>query len=72
MDRRLVAVDREGRTYPGFSAMGSDGDPRWVVDLIDAEFKLAPEVIKEYQVQFRPYEEKEIAGIALDPGPGGR
>ncbi len=72
MDRRLLAIDRDGGTHPGYSAMGSDGDPRWVVDLIDAEFHLPPEVIQEYQVQFRPYEEKTIAGIALDPRPAGR
>ena len=72
MDRRLLAIDRDGGTHPGYSAMGSDGDPRWVVDLIDAEFDLTPERIREYQVQFRPYEEKEILGIALDPRPAGR
>ena len=67
-DRRLVAVDRAGKVHVGAPTSGSDGDPRWVLDLIDAEFDLLPpERIKEYQVQFRPYEEVEIKGIALKP-----
>jgi hypothetical protein len=71
-DRRLVAIDREGRMHPGAPSSGSDGDPRWVVDLIDAEFPLPPDQIKEYQVQFRPFELAEIPGIALNPRPAGR
>jgi RNA polymerase sigma factor (sigma-70 family) len=72
-DRRLVAVDRDGKTHAAaVNAMGSDGDPRWVLDLIDAEFDLPPDQIKEFQVQFRPYEEAEIKGIALKPRPDGK
>ena len=51
---------------------GSDGDPRWVLDQIDAEFDLPPDQIKEFRVQFRPYEEAEIEGIALKPRPDGK
>jgi RNA polymerase sigma factor (sigma-70 family) len=70
-DRRLVAVDRDGKSYVGQSSMGSDGDPKWVLDLIDCEFPLPPDRIKEFQVQFRPYEEAEIRGIALKPRAAG-
>ena len=67
-DRRLVAVDRDGRPHPAASySAGSDGDKRWVIDLIDAEFPLPPDQIREYQVQFRPIEEAEIKDIALNP-----
>ncbi len=68
-DRRIVAVDRDGTEHPAVSySAGSDGDKRWVIDLIDGEFPLAPEQIKEYLVQFRPFEVAEIKGIALNPG----
>ena len=67
-DRRLVAVDLAGKLRPAvhYSA-GSDGDDKWVIDLIDGEFPLPPEQIKEYQVQFRPFEPAAIKGIALNP-----
>jgi RNA polymerase sigma factor (sigma-70 family) len=69
-DRRIVAVDRDGNPHPAFwNAIGSDGDKRWVIDLIDAEFSLPPEQIREFQVQFRPFEEAEIRDIALYPNP---
>jgi hypothetical protein len=71
-DRRLVAIDRDGTMYPGVPSSGSDGDPKWVVDLIDAEFPVPPDQIKEYQVQFRPFELAEITGIALNPRPAGK
>ncbi len=71
-DRRLVAVDRDGKSHPAVSySAGSDGDPRWVIDLIDGEFPLPPDQIKEYQVQFRPFEIAEIHGIALNPRSNG-
>ena len=69
-DRRLVAIDRDGKAHAAVSySLGSDGDKRWVIDLIDAEFSLPPEQIREYQVQFRPIEEAEIGAIALNPRP---
>jgi RNA polymerase sigma factor (sigma-70 family) len=69
-DRRIVAVDRDGNSHPAvhYSA-GSDGDPRWVIDIIDGEFDVPPDQIKEFQVQFRPIELAEIKCIALKPGP---
>jgi RNA polymerase sigma factor (sigma-70 family) len=70
-DRRLVAIDRTGMPNPAISySAGFDGDKKWAIDLIDGEFDLPPEQIREYQVQFRPFEEAEIKGIALNPRPG--
>ena len=71
-DRRIVAIDRDGKAHPAvrYSA-GSDGDKKWVIDIIDAEFPLPPDQIKEYQVQFRPFELAEIKDIALNPRPTG-
>ena len=69
-DRRLVAIDRDDMPHAADSySVGSDGDKKWVIDLIDAEFSLPPEQIKEYQVQFRPIEVAEIGAIALNPSP---
>jgi len=66
-DRRLVAVDHDGKAHPAVSySAGSDGDKRWVIDIIDGEFSLPPDQIREYQVQFRPFEEAEIKDIALN------
>jgi RNA polymerase sigma factor (sigma-70 family) len=67
-DRRLVAIDRAGRVHPAVAYSGaSDGDKKWVIDLIDGEFDLAPDQIKEFQVQFRPIEQTLIKDIALNP-----
>jgi hypothetical protein len=71
-DRRLVAVDRDGKIHASIYSSGSDGDPSRVLDLIDAEFPLPPDQIKEYHVQFRPFEQTEIKDIALNPHPAGR
>jgi RNA polymerase sigma factor (sigma-70 family) len=72
-DRRIVAVDRAGESHPAIHySAGSDGDPRWVIDIIDGEFDLPPDQIKEFQVQFRPIELVDIKGIALRPSPGSR
>ena len=54
-----------------WNSIGSDGDKKWVIDLIDAEFSLPPDQIREYQVQFRPFEEAEIKDIALNLRPAG-
>lgn len=70
-DRRLVAVDLDGKLHPAVSySAGFDGDQKWAIDLIDGEFDLPPDQIREYQVQFRPIEKAEIKGIALNPRPG--
>ncbi|MDR3622848.1 MAG: RNA polymerase sigma factor [Paludisphaera borealis] len=69
-DRRIVAVDRDGKEHAAVSySSGSDGDKKWVIDLIDAEFPLPPDQIREYQVQFRPFEDVEIKDVALNPRP---
>jgi hypothetical protein len=72
-DRRIVAIDGDGKAHPAvrYSA-GSDGDEKWVIDLIDAELPLAPDQIKEYQVQFRPFELAEIKEIAANPRSTGK
>ena len=67
MDRRLVAVDHDGKAHPSYYSTGSSGDKSIVVDQIDAEFPLPPEQIKEFQVQFRPFQEAQIKNIALNP-----
>ncbi len=67
-DRRIVAVDKLGKEHPAESySVGSDGDSKWVVDLIDAEFSLPVEDIREFRVQFRPFDRATIQGIALEP-----
>ena len=66
-DRRLVAVDRDGEIHASVYSSGSSGDKSIVLDQIDAEFLLPPERIKQFQVQFRPFEEVEIKDIALNP-----
>jgi RNA polymerase sigma factor (sigma-70 family) len=67
-DRRLAAVDNDGQTHPAVSySSASDGDKKWVVDLIDAEFDLPPDQIKQYLVQFRPIAETLIKDVALNP-----
>jgi hypothetical protein len=72
-DRRIVAIDLDGKPHPAESySVGSDGDPRWVIDLIDAEIPLPPDQIREYQVQLRPFERAEIRGVALNPRPDRR
>ncbi len=72
-DRRIVAVDRDGKAHPAVQySAGADGDPRWVIDIIDGEFDLPPDRIKEFQVQFRPIELAEIKGIALNPRATGK
>jgi RNA polymerase sigma factor (sigma-70 family) len=71
-DRRLVAIDTESKAHPAVSySVGSDGDKRWVIDLIDGEFDVPTDRIREYQVQFRPFEAAEIKNIPLNPRPAG-
>ena len=72
-DRRIVAIDRDGKAHPAVQySAGSDGDPKWVIDIIDGEFDLPPDQIQEYQVQFRPFELAEIDHIALNPRSTGK
>ena len=66
-----MAIERDGKPYVGWSSHGLRRRPAVGLDLIDAEFPLPPDQIKEYLVQFRPYEEVEIPGIALKPRAGG-
>jgi hypothetical protein len=61
-DKRLVAVDRGGKTHTGVHSISPSGEGNC---LLDAEFDLPPDRIREFQVQSRPFEEAVIAGIAL-------
>ncbi len=61
-DKRLIAVGRDGKTHVGFHSIAPSGEP---IRLLDAEFDLPPDQIKEYQVQSRPFEEVVIFGVAL-------
>ncbi|QEH38762.1 ECF RNA polymerase sigma factor SigE [Aquisphaera giovannonii] len=68
--RRIVAIGPEGNPHPAERySMGPDGDPKWVIDLIDAEIPLPPDQIREYQVRLRPFEQAELRGIAPHPRP---
>ena len=41
-DRRLVAVDHDGKTHPAVSySSGSDGDKKWVIDIDRCRIRLA-------------------------------
>ncbi len=72
-DRRIVAIDRDGKPHPAsWYSAGSDGDKRWVIDLIDGEFDLPPDQIDQYLVQFRPITVAEIRGIVLHPQTTGK
>ena len=61
---RLVAVDRQGEEHPADFRSGA-GVKEFVQ--ITVEFPLAPEQIREFRVQTRPYEVVEIPGVALGP-----
>jgi RNA polymerase sigma factor (sigma-70 family) len=63
-DRRLIAIDRDGETHPAVYSSGLSGE---VLCILDAEFPLPPDRIKEYQFQSRPFENALIPGIALRP-----
>jgi hypothetical protein len=67
-DRRLVAIDHDGKPHPAVAySAASDGDKKWVIDIIDGEFDVPPQEIKEFHVQFRPIDETLIKDIALNP-----
>jgi RNA polymerase sigma factor (sigma-70 family) len=61
-DKRLVAVDQKGMPHVGVHSIAPFGEGN---SLLDAEFDLPPDQIKEYQVQFRPFEQVVISGIKL-------
>jgi hypothetical protein len=65
-DRRLIAIDRDGKTHTTVYSSGSGGGGD-VLTLLDAEFLLPPEQIQEYRFQSRPFEQTEIKAVALNP-----
>jgi hypothetical protein len=64
MALRVLAVDITGKEHPGGikSSLGVTGFQQ-----IKVEFGLAPEKIKHFLLQTRPYQKLEISGIALEP-----
>ncbi len=66
-DRRLVAIDRDGKPHAPVYSSGVTGE---VLCILDAEFLLPPDQIKEYQFQSRAFEVAVIKGIALRRGEG--
>jgi beta-lactamase regulating signal transducer with metallopeptidase domain len=70
LETRVVAVDRDGREHT--SSYSSGGGPGGKVGLLDAEFDLPPERVREYRIQSRPVEQGVIDGIALHPRRPGR
>lgn len=61
-------VNHFGREHP---ANYSSNAGREILGLLDTEFALPPEQIREYRVQSRPFERVEIEAIALRPRPAG-
>ena len=63
-DNRIVAVDRQGKEHTCIYSSGGGGE---ILSLLDAEFVLPPDQIREFRVQSRPFERAEITNIALKP-----
>jgi hypothetical protein len=63
MALRVLAIDSAGKEHPGAirSNLGVKGFQQ-----IKVEFELPPELIKNFVLQTRPYQEVEIPGIALE------
>jgi RNA polymerase sigma factor (sigma-70 family) len=62
-------VNHFGREHPANYASKAG---REILGLLDAEFALPPEQIREYRVQSRRFERAEIEDIALKPRPAGK
>jgi RNA polymerase sigma factor (sigma-70 family) len=63
-DSRVVAIDRNGKVHKPNYSSGAGGE---MLSLLDAEFGLPPDQIREYAVQSRPFESVEISCILLNP-----
>jgi hypothetical protein len=57
-------VNHYGREHP---ASYRSGAGREILSMLDAEFALPPDQIREFRVQSRPFERAEIKDIALHP-----
>jgi RNA polymerase sigma factor (sigma-70 family) len=66
-DRRLVAIGHDGKIHPAAYSSGLSGD---TLCILDAEFLVPPDQIKEYQFQSRPFEHAVIPRISLRPATG--
>jgi hypothetical protein len=65
---RAVAVDRDGREH-GPRSTSSGGAKH--LKMLDAEFDLPPDRIREYRLQSRPVGRFEIKNVALQPHKAG-
>jgi hypothetical protein len=59
---RLVAVDLDGKEHPAVHWSGAGVKD---FQLLSAEFDIIPEQIREFRLQYRPYERVEIPNVAL-------
>jgi hypothetical protein len=66
-DLRLVAVDADGTEHTPTRWQG--GGAGGVLSLIDAEFGLPPERVKEFRLQSRKFEWAEFPNVWLPPPP---
>ena len=62
-------VDPSQKEHP---ANYSSGSRREVLSMLDAEFAIPPDQIREFRVQSRPFDRAEIKDIALKPRPAGK
>jgi hypothetical protein len=65
-DNRIVAVDLKGKEH---APTGTSGGGHEILSLLDAEFSQPRDQIREFRVQSRPFEQKVITDIALEPRP---
>jgi|GEM_PF-891980 len=64
LDTRIAAIDRnESIHLPVYTSGGGHE----ILNLLDVEFDVPPDQIREYQVQSRPFERTEIKDIAFHP-----
>jgi hypothetical protein len=68
---RVVAVDRDGKARTARSAGGvstsSGSSPATPLSVLDLEFPIPPEEIREFQLQTRSYEYAEFKDVPLEP-----
>jgi hypothetical protein len=59
-------VNHFGREHPANYSSAAGGE---ILSMLDTEFKLPPDQLKEFRLQFRRFERAEIKDIALQPRP---
>ena len=58
-----------GREHPANYSSGAGGE---TFSMLDTEFSLPYDQIREFRIQSRRFERAEIKGIALQPRPAGK